>query len=267
MSKIRLVVCDIDDTLVHKELHLAENTREVIRKLKDAGVMFTLATGRMPYRAEVFANEAELTVPYIANNGSILYDNGTYVYAKKVYAGIFKDLFREYMERDPEFTVIFSYDDRERPLKTTSWIAARAHKYKGYDEPLGDTDDVWDQMVHKVYIVDDGRTGIIGEIADRLRAMNGEYSFFQYQQFSMEIVAEGCSKASGLKTLLDYLKVAPEEVMAIGDHTNDMEVISMVGMGVAVANAQKEVKAIADYVTEKERAEGVEEAIRRFALP
>ena len=189
------------------------------------------------------------------------------MYAKKVYAGIFKDLFREYMERDPEFTVIFSYDDRERPLKTTSWIAARAHKYKGYDEPLGDTDDVWDQMVHKVYIVDDGRTGIIGEIADRLRAMNGEYSFFQYQQFSMEIVAPGCSKASGLRTLLDYLKVAPEEVMAIGDHTNDMEVISMVGMGVAVANAQEEVKAIADYVTEKERAEGVEEAIRRFALP
>ena len=83
----------------------------------------------------------------------------------------------------------------------------------------------------------------------------------------MEIVAEGCSKASGLKTLLDYLKVAPGEVMAIGDHTNDIEVLSMVGMGVAVANAQEEVKAIADYVTEKERAEGVEEAIRRFALP
>ena len=137
----------------------------------------------------------------------------------------------------------------------------------GWPYQLGDTDDVWDQMVHKVYIVDDGRTGIIGEIADRLRAMNGEYSFFQYQQFSMEIVAPGCSKASGLRTLLDYLKVAPEEVMAIGDHTNDMEVISMVGMGVAVANAQEEVKAIADYVTEKERAEGVEEAIRRFALP
>ena len=71
MSKIRLVVCDIDDTLVHKELHLAENTREVIRELKDAGVMFTLATGRMPYRAEVFAREAELAVPYIANNGRL----------------------------------------------------------------------------------------------------------------------------------------------------------------------------------------------------
>ena len=95
----------------------------------------------------------------------------------------------------------------------------------------------------------------------------GEYSFFQYQQFSMEIVAEGCSKASGLKTLLDYLKVAPGEVMAIGDHTNDIEVLSMVGMGVAVANAQEEVKKIANYVTEKERAEGVEEAIRKFVLP
>lgn len=41
----------------------------------------------------------------------------------------------------------------------------------------------------------------------------------------------------------------------------------MVGMGVAVANAQEEVKKIANYVTEKERAEGVEEAIRKFVLP
>ena len=174
---------------------------------------------------------------------------------------------KEYIKKAPEFTVIFSYDDRERPLKTTSWVAARAHKYKGYDEPLGDTDEVWNQQVHKVYIVDDGRTGIIGEIAKRLREMGGEYSFFQYQQFSMEIVAEGCSTVSGLKTLLDYLKVAPGEVMAIGDHTNDIEVLSMVGMGVAVANAQEEVKKIANYVTEKERAEGVEEAIRKFVLP
>ena len=125
---------------------------------------------------------------------------------------------------------------------------------------------MWNQEVHKVYIVDDARTGIIGEIAGCLRAMNGNFSFFQYQQYSMEIVASGCSKASGLTSLLEHLGITKEEVMAIGDHTNDMEVIQMAGIGVAVANAQEELKAVADYVTRGERAEGVIEAIETFVL-
>ena len=82
----------------------------------------------------------------------------------------------------------------------------------------------------------------------------------------MEIVASGCSKASGLTSLLEYLGITKEEVMAIGDHTNDMEVIQMAGIGVAVANAQEELKAVADYVTREERAEGVIEAIETFVL-
>ena len=266
MAKIKLILCDIDDTLVHKELHLNEKVIRIIREVQQEGFFFTLATGRMPYRAQNFAEEAGLTTPYIANNGSILYDRGKYVYAKKVYAGQFKVLFRRYMETNSGFTVIFSYDDRERPLVATEWIAAREHKYKGYNEPLGNTDDVWNQEVHKVYIVDDARTGIIGEIAGCLRAMNGNFSFFQYQQYSMEIVASGCSKASGLTSLLEHLGITKEEVMAIGDHTNDMEVIQMAGIGVAVANAQEELKAVADYVTREERAEGVIEAIETFVL-
>lgn len=69
-----------------------------------------------------------------------------------------------------------------------------------------------------------------------------------------------------MKTLLEYLRIKPEEVMAIGDHTNDMEVIKSAGLGVAVANAQPELKEIADYITIKERAEGVREAINKFVL-
>ena len=170
------------------------------------------------------------------------------------------------MKEYPDFTVIFSYDDRERPVESTAWIKAREHKYSGYDEPLGDTEDTWDQEVHKVYIVDDERRGIIGEIAEKMRQMKGDFSFFQYQQYSMEIVAKGCSKASGMRTLLEYLKIKPEEVMAIGDHTNDMEVIKSAGLGVAVANAQPELKEIADYVTVHERAEGVREVLEKFVL-
>ena len=111
-------------------------------------------------------------------------------------------------------------------MESTAWIKDREHKYSGYDEPLGDTEATWDQKVHKVYIVDDERRGSSARSRENETA-DGDFSFFQYQQYSMEIVAKGCSKSSGMKTLLEYLNIKPEEVMAIGDHTNDVEVIKV----------------------------------------
>lgn len=263
-NKIKMVVCDIDDTLVHKDVHLSSEVIQTIQKLKEKGIYFTFATGRMPYRVEVFEKEADLQIPYVANNGSILYSEGKIIYSKMLKASLLKDLLRKFMQEDAEFTVIFSYEDRERPIRRTSWVEARLHKYRGYDETLGDTDEVWSQEVHKIYILDDNRTGLITRVAEELDKLDGGFSYFQYGDYSMEIVAEGCSKASGVEHLIEYMNLDKEEVMAIGDHTNDIELVSMVGLGIAVNNATSELKKVADYVTKGEIDMGVIEAINKF---
>ena len=263
---VQLVVSDIDDTLIHKEDHLNEKIIQTIEELKRRGIQFTLATGRMPYRAESYAGDAKLTVPFIANNGSILYDRGRMIWCKMLYAKIIQEITQRYMERNPQFTVIFSFTDRECPLVRTEWIRKRLGKYKGYDQTLGNTPDVWNQTVHKIYVLDDARSGIIGAFADELEYYRNEISFFQYGEFSIEIVAGGCSKASGLTRLLEYLSIPADCVMAVGDHTNDIELIKKAGIGVAVANADSQLKAAADYVTAGERDLGVKEAIEMFVL-
>ena len=79
-------------------------------------------------------------------------------------------------------------------------------------------------------------------------------------------MADGCSKASGLIRLIEYLSMQTSCVMAVGDHTNDIELIRKAGIGVAVANADPLLKAEADYVTTGERDQGVKEAIERFVF-
>ena len=170
------------------------------------------------------------------------------------------------MEMYPQFTVIFSFTDRECPLVRTEWIRKRLGKYKGYDETLGNTPEVWNQAVHKIYVLDDARSGIIGAFARELERCANEISFFQYGEFSIEIVAGGCSKASGLTRLLEYLSLPSDCVMAVGDHTNDIEVIKKAGIGVAVANADPQLKAVADYITIGERDQGVREAVEKFVF-
>lgn len=263
---IQLVVCDIDDTLIHKNNHLNEEIIREIQSLKRLGIRFTLATGRMPYRAESYAKDAGLTIPFIANNGSILYEQGRMIWCRQLYAKIIQEITQRYMERYPQFTVIFSFMDRECPLVRTEWIRKRLGKYKGYDQTLGNTQEVWNQAVYKIYVLDDTRCGIIGTFARELEPYRSEISFFQYGEFSIEIVAGGCSKASGLKRLLEYLSMPSDCVMAVGDHTNDIEVIKMAGIGVAVANADPKLKAVADYVTVGTRDLGVREAIEKFVF-
>lgn len=263
---IKLVMCDLDDTLIHKDTHLSEQVIAKVNELRDHGVNFSFATGRMPYRAINFANDINLQIPFVANNGSILFCNGEIVEAKMLDARKLRTNIQKYMESNPEFTVLFSYEDRERPLRVTNWIAERLNKYPGYNEPLGCEDSVWEQEIHKVYVVDDLRTGAIGKLAKELKAMPDLVSCYQYGEFSMEIVATGCSKATGVEKLIQYMGYTSDEVMAIGDHTNDIEVLQMVGLGVAVANAVPELCAVADYITEGERSSGVIEAINKFIL-
>ena len=263
---IKLIVSDLDDTLIHKADHLDAGTINLVKKVEDAGVAFTFATGRMPYRAENFAKDIDLEIPFVANNGSILYCKGEIVFSKMLEAGILRELLRRYMAKNPEFTVIFSYEDCERPMKITHWIQDRLHKYPGYDAPLGDTDASWDQKVHKIYVVDEYRTGDIGRLAKELSAMTAHLSYYPYGSFSMEIIAEGCSKATGVQRLLELLKYKREEVMAIGDHTNDIEVLQLAGLGIAVGNAVPELKAVANHITKAEREQGVKEAIQEFVL-
>lgn len=261
---IKLIVSDLDDTLIHKDDHLPETIIDLAKALKESGIYFTFATGRMPYRAINFANDISLTIPFVANNGSILYCNGEMVYVKKLHALLLKDIIKRYMEENSEFTVLFSYEDRERPLRVTQWIRERFYKYPGYSEPLECDDSVWNQDVHKIYVVDEQRTGSIGRLAKELKSMTDIVSCYQYGEFSMEIVADDCSKATGVERLIKYIGCGRESVMAIGDHVNDIEVLQLAGIGVAVANAAPELKKVANYVTQEERAAGVLEAIKRF---
>jgi Cof subfamily protein (haloacid dehalogenase superfamily) len=82
----------------------------------------------------------------------------------------------------------------------------------------------------------------------------------------VEILPPGSSKGTALGQLLKDLKIAPENVMAIGDAENDIEMIELVGVGVAMGQADQHVKDAADYVTGTCDQDGVAQAIERFVL-
>ena len=85
--------------------------------------------------------------------------------------------------------------------------------------------------------------------------------------WGIEIYGQGIDKAYGAKRICEHLGVAQEETMAIGDHLNDLALISWAGLGVAMQNAQPELIALADHVTTSVYEDGVARAIEQFILP
>ena len=85
-------------------------------------------------------------------------------------------------------------------------------------------------------------------------------------QYNIEINAAGVNKGTGLVNLGRMLGIRREEIMAFGDGDNDIAMLREAGFGVAMANADEQVKAAADYITLSNEEEGVAEAIERLVL-
>ena len=79
-------------------------------------------------------------------------------------------------------------------------------------------------------------------------------------------MSSGLSKASGTKAILDYIGIPKEESIAIGNGLNDKEMLSFVGMGVAMGNADEEVKACANRITKTNNEDGIVYALKELGL-
>jgi Cof subfamily protein (haloacid dehalogenase superfamily) len=82
----------------------------------------------------------------------------------------------------------------------------------------------------------------------------------------LELVPTGTSKASGLEKLLLEFGVTADEMMAVGDGNNDLEMLKLAGIGVAVQNATPDLKKVADHVVSSNEDNGAAEAIYKFVL-
>lgn len=82
----------------------------------------------------------------------------------------------------------------------------------------------------------------------------------------LEFMKKGCNKAIGIEKLAQHLKIRREEIITIGDASNDKEMIEYAGFGVAMGNAEDEIKKLADFITKSNEEDGVAYVIEKFII-
>ena len=270
----RLVALEMDGTLLNTEHETSAYTREVIRRVAQSGKVAAISTGRC--LSELWEHFEKL--PDI--NYAIC-ENGAYVYNIRNKEIIHRitltdEQVRKVFEAAEGFDLKLQFFRDSQSCMQCSDIS-EFHKYH-----VGDFTEVF---VKTAVFVEDLRTyyaaekGGIGKfnlyctceadkrtVWERIVQNVPELTLSDSIGIGVEVSPCGATKAVGLEKLCSWLGMTTESAMAVGDASNDIEILKKAGLSVAMGNATDEVKAVADVITEDCDHDGAARAIQRYML-
>lgn len=264
----RLVALDLDDTLLDKNLCVSEENRVAIRLAQEAGVHVTLATGRMYRSALPFARELDIEEPLITYQGALVKHaaSGEVIYHRPVPLDLAVDVLKRIgrygyhvnIYLDDELYVA-EHNEESRRYSALSRVPVQA---------VGDLLEFLNREKKdptKVLVV--SREELLDELARELEPVyRGKLHITKSKPHFLEFSHPEATKGHALRAVADYYGISRQEILAVGDSYNDLEMIEFAGLGAVVGNAREEIRMRADYVAPPSDEGGVAEVIRRFVL-
>jgi Cof subfamily protein (haloacid dehalogenase superfamily) len=265
-TAIRLLVSDVDGTLVRHDKTLSDANRDAVRGLIADGVPATLISARPPSGMKWLAEALGISGPLGAFNGGTLFNaDGTILFAHHIGvddAAIMIDMFKAakvaiWAFADGKwFTDDLDHDRVERERKASSL------------EPILRTDfHELGGRIDKIVAVSDDRA-LLQSLEKKGKAAIGERAtVMQSQVYYLDITHRLANKGDGIAALAKAMKVDLAHVAAFGDMPNDIPMFARAGLSVAMGQAPDDVRRAADETAATNDLDGVADAIKRFVRP
>lgn len=263
MNTIKLVVSDIDGTLIRGREPLPQSVKMAVKELKKQGIAFTFATGRLPYMITPYMEELGLDAPVCACNGTLLYQGRRILEHHPLKLSLLRPLVLK--ARSLDMTVLYSVEGVEYCMWENESVLRKIRERGHYHEIRLLTQKEWETLpVDKVNILDEKQqTAQLASLESQLRDV---CDITHYGDSGLELVAAGFGKAYGLTRLSELMKIPLNRVLAIGDNENDNGMLQLAGIGGVVGNAAPGTKAYGDLVAKEEAGEGAAELIRKVCF-
>jgi Cof subfamily protein (haloacid dehalogenase superfamily) len=271
LKAYKLLVLDVDGTLVNRDGAVSAADRTALGKASDLDVCVSLSTGRVIQACLELIRELSLDGYHIFYDGALVANPAT---GEEVYA---HPLSREVVKEAVAFartsgTYLELYSTNHFFAERENWSDEIHRRFFRVEPTFTDFNGIWErERIIKAELV-------AHNTAEETKAADFRRHFGHSLHFStartpafpdvnfINITDPGVSKGEALKALVARLGVRLEEVMAIGDGSNDIPLLEAAGLAVAMGNAPDEVKAVADYLTLDVDHSGVAAAIERFLL-
>ena len=265
---IKLVVTDIDDTLLNSKGEIPKKTKEVINKCVERGIKVILASGRPNFGMKKIVDELNLA----SYDNYLLSFNGAKI--ENIYTG--EVVYEKFLSAD---RLKFLVDKAEKyncdilTYKDDNVLTNSDNEYAKVERDLVDANliiasDMKEAITSaqpKVIILKDPK--YVPEIVEKLKEELGDtYEVATSKPFFIEVNDRGISKGEAIKSLAEKLNIDMNEILAIGDGLNDLSMIEVAGCGVAMGNAHEKLKEKANFVTKSNDEDGFAYAIEKFVF-
>ncbi|MBI6977966.1 MULTISPECIES: HAD family hydrolase [Pseudomonas] len=266
IQPIRFVLSDVDGTLLHPDHSLSQRTADAIRAMREAGVHFSLASGRPPKAMRHLIETFGIDVPVAGfNGGTLVNPDGSILVAHHLPAEaalITLALFSA--ESDVEVWVFADGDWLRRDPPGP--MVQREADGLGYGPVVVESFEPYLDRVDKI-VAASNNTQLLVELEAQLQPkVQGLAQVSRSQPVYLDVTAMLANKGEALKTLAKHLGVPLAQTAAIGDGGNDPAMFHVAGLSIAMGQAEETVKRQANVVTGSNVEDGAAEAFERFIL-
>ncbi|OIK08640.1 hypothetical protein BIV60_25875 [Bacillus sp. MUM 116] len=255
----KVVILDIDGTILPHGKTISSATFDAIQKLRDKNIKVVIATGRAPY----FSNSI------IQDTGvdSMVFFNGANAYHEG------KEIYKNAIEKEVLERVLLMSHDYQHPLTflagthfTVSDLShpfvQEAYMHDSLKLELAPPQFWMEQDIYQLFLHCD----LEDEVTYQMKIPELDFRRWTSGARTCDVNLSKSNKSVGVTKLLEKLGIAPDEAIAFGDGLNDIEMLSLVGMGVAMGSARDEVKQAANMVTLSAEEDGVHFGLKRLGL-
>ena len=264
---IRLLLADVDGTLVTQDKVLTEAAIAAARALRDAGVALAITSGRPPRGMSMLIKPLALQGAIAGFNGGVFVNPDltvieSHTLEPQAAAEVLKLILDEGLD-----AWVYTADEWLIRDRNAPHVAREAWTVKF--DPKVVASFTAEHLAHAVKIV--GVSDDLGQVAAAEKAaqdaLGGEASAARSQPYYLDVTHPQANKGAVVTTLSRLMDIRPEQIATIGDMPNDVLMFRKSGFSIAMGNASDEVKAQASAVTDSNEDEGFAKAVHKLLLP
>ena len=273
MKKYELIAFDMDGTLLNSKKEIAKSSLDAIKYATEKGKIVILSTGRCPSQLQMYVNDIPNLRYLNCLSGAIVYDlkEQKYIYTKTMPFETVKTLMDITKGHDAMIELLY----KETFVQKNQCDIIEEYGMGVYKEQYQKWAIIMDNIIEEFLKAPfeigkvnfytrtpEEREVILKKIIDA--NLDVETSFAETT--SIEISSKNTDKSVGLEKLCDYLNIPIEETIAVGDADNDIGIFKKAGLKIAMGNANKNIKALADVIVEDCDNGGCSQAIYDYLL-
>lgn len=260
LSQIKMVVTDMDGTLLNSDHQVSDQFFELFKKLKERDILFVAASGRQYHSIVDKLSSIKDDIIVIAENGGLARKNGQELISTPLQNGA-KNTILEVLEKIPNIHPVLCGGDKAYLLGTSDEFVDKLKEYYTEFEILDDLRS-FDGEILKIAIYHFENSEKF--IYPAVKHLEGELKVKVSGENWVDISSPNANKGFALEKVQKMYNITPKETMVFGDYNNDLEMLSLADFSFAMENAHPNVKNAANYSTLSNNEQGVEHILRQL---